>query len=125
MFTTTQRLAAFATLLATGLTVGAAAQAQEPDTSGRIPGGGAVLGGGLAATIVGGGDDLAVVYGQAGAGGGAAGRSQAGPLARFAGGDGDGPRIEYALPTTPSRNGREAWLLGGGEDAQVAYGRPR
>jgi hypothetical protein len=69
---------------------------------------------------------MAVMYGQAGAGSGAAGWSQAGPLARFAGSDGDGPRIEYyAAPTTPGRSGREAWLVGGGDDAQVVYSRPR
>jgi hypothetical protein len=124
MFTTTQRIAV-ATLLATGLTVGAA-HAQAPDTNGRISGGGAVLGGGLAATIVGGGDDVVIVYAGPGAGGGGMGWSQAGRSARFAGSDGDGPRIEYdAPPTTPGRSGREAWLVGGGDDAQVVYGRPR
>jgi hypothetical protein len=127
MSTKTQRIA-FAALLASGLAVGAMAQAQAqaPDTDGRIPGGGAVLGGGLAAAIVGGGDDMVVVYGQAGAGGGAAGWSQAGRTALFVATDGDGPRVEYGVPpATPSRSGREAWLLGGGDDAQVVYGRPR
>jgi hypothetical protein len=99
MFTNTQRLA-FATLLATGLTVGMA-HAQAPDTSGRVPSGGAVLGGGLAAAIVGGDDDMVVLYGAPGAGGGGAGWSQAGRIARFVATDGDGPRIEYAVPAAP------------------------
>jgi hypothetical protein len=50
---------------------------------------------------------------------------QAGLLARFSGSHGDSPRIEYATPTTHSRSGREAWLVGGGEDAQVVYSHPR
>jgi hypothetical protein len=59
------------------------------------------------------------------------GGSQAGPSARFAGSDGDGPRIEcHAPPIGPSRSGRAAWLVGGGGgggggDAEVVYSRPR
>jgi hypothetical protein len=94
--------------------------------AGYEAGGGNVVGGGLAAAIVGGGEDMAVLYAGPGAGGGGVGWSQAGRTARFATTDGDGPRIEYgASPATPSRSGREAWLLGGGEDAQVVYGPPR
>jgi len=113
----TKRIA-LAALLATGLAAGAA-QAQAPSAPG-----GDVVGGGLAATLIGGGDNAQVVYGQPGAGGGGAYLVQAGRLARFAGSDGDGMQLEYAAPA-PAGAGREAWLTGGGGDAQVAYGRPR
>ena len=49
---------------------------------------------------------------------------QARRSARFAGSAGDGPRFEYGPPAA-TEAGREAWLSGGGDDAQVAYGRPR
>jgi hypothetical protein len=106
---------ALSALLATGLAAGAA-QAQAPFGSG-----GNVVGGGVGATLVGGGDDAQVVYGRLGAGDGAAYLVQAGRLARFAGSSGGGPVFEYDAPATAGP-GREAWLLGGGDDAQVAYG---
>jgi hypothetical protein len=93
--------------------------------AGHEVGGGNVVGGGLAATIAGGGDDMVVMYGQAGAGDGSVGWSQAGRTARFVATDGDGPRIEYAAPTSTRTTGREAWLVGGGDDVQVVYSRPR
>jgi hypothetical protein len=91
--------------------------------AGHEAGGGNVVGGGRAAAILGGGDDMVIQYGTPGAGGGA-GWSQAGRTARFAATDGDGPQVEY-MAAAPARTGREARLLGGGEDAQVVYGRPR
>ena len=106
-------------LLATGLAAGAA-QAQAP-----VALGGEIVGGGLGATLIGGGDDAQVVYGQPGAGGGGGTHLvQTGRPARFAGSHGDGVQVEYATPA-PAGAGREAWLTGGGGDAQVAYGRPR
>jgi hypothetical protein len=35
-----------------------------------------------------------------------------------------GPKFEYGPPATIDA-GREAWVSGGGDDAQVTYGRPR
>jgi hypothetical protein len=96
----------------------AACAAQAPST-----GGGTLVGGGLGAVLTGGGDDARVAYGLAGAGGGA-GWSQVGLASRFAGSHGDGPQVEYTAPATV-RDGQEAWLLGGGDDAGVVYGRPR
>jgi hypothetical protein len=109
---------ALTALLATGLAAGAA-HAQAP-----YAGGGNIVGGGLGATIAGGGDDAVVLYGRPGAGDGGAPLEQAGRLARFAGSHGDGTQVEYAAPA-PAGAGREAWLVGGGADAQVVYGRPR
>ena len=106
---------ALSTLLATGLAAGAA-QAQAPFANG-----GNVVGGGVGATLVGSGDDAQVVYGQLGAGDGGAYLVQAGRLARFAGSNGGGPVFEYEAPATAGP-GREAWLTGGGDDAQVTYG---
>ena len=109
---------AFAALLATGLAAGAA-QAQAPFALG-----GNVVGGGLGAMLLGSGDNAQVVYGQPGAGGGGTYLVQTGRPARFAGSHGDGLQVEYATPA-PAAAGREAWLTGGGDDAQLAYGRPR
>jgi hypothetical protein len=89
---------------------------------------GNVVGGGAGATISGGGDDMAITYSATGAGAGGGAFAQAGRLARFAGTDGDGLQVEYAAPAAPAvpgaGTGREAWLLGGGDDAQVVYASP-
>ena len=79
---------------------------------------GNVVGGG-GATITGGGDDMRIAYSTGGAGGGGV-LTQSGRLAGFAGTDGDGLQVAYLAPA-PSGAGREARLVGGGEDAQVVY----
>ncbi len=79
---------------------------------------GNVVGGGAAA-ISGGGDDMQIAYSAGGAGGGTALLSQSGRLARFDGNSG-GLQVEYTGPA-PADTGREARLVGGGEDAQVVY----
>ena len=79
---------------------------------------GNVVGGG-GATLSGGGDDMRITYSAAGAGAGGGVLSQAGRLARFAGSN-DGLQVEYLTPA-PADTGREARLVGGGEDAQVVY----
>src|ERR671917_1726255 len=115
---TTKRIA-LAALLATGLATGAA-HAQAPSTWG-----GNIVGGGLAATLHGSGDNAQVTYAQPGAAaGGGMHLVQAGRTARFAGSDGSGPKFEYGLPAAADA-GREAWVSGGGDDAQVVYGRAR
>ena len=113
----TKRIA-LAALLATGLAAGAA-HAQAPSTWG-----GNIVGGGLAGTLQGGGDNAQVTYAQPGAGGGGMHLFQAGRTARFAGSDGGGPKFEYAAAGA-AEAGREAWVTGGGDDAQVTYGRAR
>ena len=81
--------------------------------------------GAAAATISGGGDDMVITYSAGGAGGGSALQTQPGRLARFASGQGEGgPGLEYLTPA-PADPGREAWLLGGGDNAEVGYNRPR
>ena len=109
---------ALAAFLATGLAA-SAAQAQPSFSTG-----GNVVGGGLGATITGGGDNMVLQYGQPGAGTGMGALVQAGRLARFAGPHGDGLEVEYPAPA-PAGAGREAWLLGGGDNAEVVYSRPR
>jgi hypothetical protein len=107
---------AFASLFALALAAGAA-QAQAP-LDGEVVGGGA-------ATIAGGGDNMTITYSTGGAGGGGGVLlSQPGRLAGFAGGHGDGQLVEYLAPA-PAGAGREAWLLGGGDNAEVVYGRRR
>ena len=113
---TTKRIA-LAALLATGLAAGAA-HARAPSTWG-----GNIVGGGLAGTLHGGGDNAQVTYARPGAGaGGGMHLAQAGRTARFAGSDDGSPKFEYGPPATIDA-GREAWVTGGGDDAQVTYGR--
>ena len=81
-----------------------------------------VVGGG-GATLTGGGDDMRISYNTSGAGGGSV-HAQSGRLARFAGSHGDGQLVEYLTPA-PAGAGREAWLLGGGDNAEVVYGQRR
>jgi len=110
------RDALFASVIVLG--AAGAAQAQAPSTWG-----GNVVGGGLAGTLHGGGGNAQVTYARPGAGaGGGMHQVQAGRTARFAGSDGSGPKFEYGPPAA-SDAGREAWVSGGGDDAQVTYGR--
>ncbi len=118
--------AGLAAALATAAAAGPArAQAFMPGDTPALAGN--VVGGGAGATIFG-GDDMAITYSAAGAGAGGGAFAQAGRLARFAGTDGDGPRVEYSAPVPPAipggGTGREAWLVGGGDDAQVVYASP-
>jgi hypothetical protein len=112
------RSIAFASLFA--LAAGAA-QAPRDGTAAAL--GGNVAGGGVA-TLSGGGEDAAVTYSAGGAGGGVALHAQPGRAAGFAGTHGDGPVVQYATPADTDP-GREAWLLGGGDNAEVVYIRPR
>jgi len=116
----------FASLLAIGIAGGA--QAQAPSTfniAGQAPGQqvGNIEGGG-SATISGGGDNMTITYSTGGAGGGGGVLSQSGRLARFAGTHGDGLLVEYLTPAASADPGREAWLTGGGDNAQVVYTSP-
>jgi hypothetical protein len=85
---------------------------------------GNVVGGG-GATLSGGGDTMTITYSTGGAGGGGGMLSQSGRIARFASGQGEGgPRVEYLTPAVPADPGREAWLVGGGDNAEVVYASP-
>ena len=77
--------------------------------------------GGSGATLSGGGDNMVITYATGGAGGGSALQAQSGRVARFASGQGEGgPRLEYLTPA-PADPGREARLVGGGDNAEVVY----
>jgi hypothetical protein len=115
------RNALFATLIALG--AAGAAQAQAPRDGSAAALAGNVVGGGVA-TLSGGGDNATVTYSTGGAGGGMTFHAQAGRAARFAATQGDGPVVEYTAPAD-TNPGREAWLLGGGDNAEVVYSRPR
>jgi hypothetical protein len=113
----------FASLIALGAATGAA-QAQAPDPSGRVPTTGNIVGGG-AATIAGGGDNMQITYAAGGAGGGLVPLAQPPRLARARNSTGGGSMgVDYLEPET-ARPGREAWLVGGGNDAEVVYRNPR
>jgi hypothetical protein len=100
----------------------APALAQAPsELAYRASQNGNVVGGGVA-TLSGGADDRLITYSRGGAGGGAS-FDRPGRVATFAGNDGDKPRWTYAAPTD-SNPGREAWLLGGGDDSRVVYADP-
>jgi hypothetical protein len=116
------RNALFASLIALG--AAGAAQAQAPDPGGRWPAGGNIVGG-ADATISGGGDNLTITYNTGGAGGGGSAlMTQPGQVARVTGNSGGKMQIEY-LTTAPAGPGREAWLVGGSDNAEVVYVRPR
>jgi hypothetical protein len=117
----------FASLVAIGLAGTAQAQAPSPlAIAGQAPAQaiGNIVGGGNCAAIFGGADDMIIQYAQPGAGGGGAGWGTTGLVGRFANTQGDGLQVEYGAPTEPARAGREAWLAGGGDDAQVVYAAP-
>ena len=82
---------------------------------------GNVVGGG-GASLSGGGDDRIIIRDSAGAGGGAS-FEQPGRIGTFAGNSGGNPSWNYAAPAAGAP-GREAWLVGGGDDAQVTYLNP-
>ncbi len=98
------RRTALASLFALALATGAA----QADS---------VVGGG-SAIITGGGDNMQIAYSAGGAGGL---RSQPGRLARPTGIP-TGTGVEY-LESAPSDPGREAWMVGGGDNAEVVYDR--
>ena len=77
--------------------------------------------GGGSATLAGGGDDMQITYSSGGAGGGMATHSQSGRVARFAGSN-DGLQVEYLTPVA-ANPGPSARLVGGGDNAEVVYGR--
>ncbi len=112
---------AFASLFALALAAGAA-QAQAPRDGSAAALDGNVVGGG-SASISGGGDDMALTARPGGAGAAGGVLSQSGRPARFAGTHGDGSLVEYLTPAVPADPGREAWLLGGGDNAEVVYDR--
>ena len=100
---------ALASLFALALAAGAAHAESSP------------VGGG-SATLSGGGDNMQITYSTGGAGGGSALQVQSGRLAQFASGQGDGQLVEYLTPA-PSEPGRVAWLVGGGDNAEVVQDR--
>lgn len=114
--------ASLAVLVAMGAAPVAAQAPSSLTMAGPVPADlGNVVGGG-GATMIGGGEDLVILYSGGGAGGGAD-LSQIGWLGRFAGTNGDGLQVEYQGPA-PAGRGRQAWLLGGGDNAEVVYGAP-
>ena len=114
------------TLFASVIALGAAgaAQAQAPDSNGlAVPATTGNTVGGASATIVGGGDNLVILYSGTGAGRGGSLQAQAPRLARARNGYG-GVSVDYLEPET-APPGREAWMVGGGDNAQVVYSDPR
>ena len=110
------------TVTALALCLAAATGTVQAQPAERFLGGGAqgnVVGGGVA-TIMGGDDNMSILYSGGGAGAGRSDPAQAGRLARLGGGTGNGPEVEYLEPA-PSRGGRAAWLIGGGDNAEVVY----
>ena len=97
---------------------------RAPRITGHAPGQqvGNIVGGGTGASLQGGGDDLVIRYNQPGAGGGGVGWEQPGRFARFA-----SARRRAAggvLHPRACRDGRGAWLTGGGDNTEVAYTSP-
>jgi hypothetical protein len=107
------------TILSALVAAPATVLAQAPMNGTSLAQVGDVLGGG-GASISGGGDDRTITYSRSGAGGGAS-YAQPGRIATFAGNSGGSPSWTYAAVPGPRGVGREAQLVGGGEDAQVVY----
>ena len=89
--------------------------AAAPAMAGNVVGGGG-------ASISGGDLDRVITYSGSGAGGGAR-YEQLGRTATFAGNSGGNPSWTYGNAPAPT-GGREAWLVGGADDAQVVYLNP-
>jgi hypothetical protein len=97
----------------------ARAQAYMPGET--PPQAGNVVGGGDA-TISGGGENTTITYSARGAGGGGI-PAQVPRLARALNSTTGDISVEYLEPERAPA-GREAWLTGGGDDAQVVYTSP-
>ena len=117
---------AYASLFALALALAAGAARAQAPLDGNAASDGNVVGGG-GATISGGGDNMQSTYSTGGAGGGGAVRTQVPRLAAVTNGRvgaGNALTPEYMEPERAGP-GREAWLLGGGDNAEVVYGRRR
>ena len=114
------RNALFASAIILGTASAALAQAPRDGSAAALDGN--IVGGGYA-SLSGGGDNATVAYSTSGAGG-MTFHAQPGRAARFAATQGDGPAVEYTAPAD-TNPGREALLLGGGDNAEVVYGRRR
>jgi hypothetical protein len=82
---------------------------------------GNVFGGG-GATISGGGSDMLITQSSGGAGGGSV-LAQVPRRAQGVNGTTGGLSVQYLDPERAPA-GREAWLIGGGENAEVVYANP-
>ncbi|MFC7478103.1 hypothetical protein ACFQS7_27405 [Dankookia sp. GCM10030260] len=111
------RSTVFSTITILGALAVAPALAQAPSILAYSSTGNVVGGGG--ASFSGGGTDSTITYGSIGAGGGAS-YGQRGRMTLFDIATGDDFTASWMVPG-PSSPGREAWLSGGGDDAQVSY----
>ncbi|TCZ64370.1 hypothetical protein [Roseicella aquatilis] len=112
-------LSAFALLA--GLATGPAWAQAPSDLARPAILGGNVAGGGIA-SLAGGGLDRQITYSRRGAGGGAS-FERPGRIASFAGNSGGSPYWTYGA-ASEAAPGREAWMVGGGEDIGVVYADP-
>lgn len=112
----------FTSLALIGALAAAPALAQAPTDLSYMPApAGNVVGGG-GATMSGGGDDLVITYSRSGAGAGAS-YEQLGQPTTFDRSAGDNAYMGYEAPLA-GPPGRNAWLIGGGDNAQVVYSDP-
>jgi hypothetical protein len=112
------RSTTFASLAILGALAASPALAQAPTNLTAMPADlGSVVGGG-GASLSGGGDDMTISYSQGGAGGGIR-YEQPGRMTTFGGNSGGSPY--WIGAPAPGGVGREAQVIGGGEDLQVVY----
>jgi hypothetical protein len=117
-----KRSTAFAHLAILGALAAAPAYAQAPVDGSHMPTHqGNVFGGG-GATISGGGDDMVITPSSGGAGGGSV-LTQVPRRAQGVNSTTGGLSVQYLEPER-APPGREAWLTGGGENAEVVYANP-
>lgn len=119
---------AFASLFSIALAAGAA-QAHGIDATsipGQAPGAAGHVAGGGSAVMVGGGDNTMILYSMGGAGGGSGVMTQVPRMSALTNGKiGAGSGFTGGEYIEPERaRGREAWMVGGGDNAEVTYARP-
>jgi hypothetical protein len=119
------RNALFASVIALGAAAASgAAHAQAPEPGGSLArSAGNVVGGGVA-SLAGDAENRVITYAPGGAGAGQTVLAQPPRLARARNGTNGSIQVEYLEPET-ARPGREAWLVGGGDNAEVVYRNPR
>ena len=103
-----------AAMLALGATAAGAQAFHESNAPINVPAGaGNVVGGGVA-RLLGGGDNSVVLRE-------ATGQAQAGRAARLGTTGGGHAEVTYTEPAPPGARGRDAMLLGGGDDSVIIY----
>jgi len=119
---------AFASIFTLTLAAGAAHSHGIDATSipGQAPGAAGHVAGGGSAVMSGGGENITITYSTSGAGGGSGLRTQVPRMTAVTNGKvGAGSALTPEYTEAERAPGREAWIVGGGDNAEVVYSKPR